>query len=65
MLVTEVRTRAKTLGIKQANKIRKADLIRTIQRTEGHSDCFGAPWRLECAELDCCWREDCQTSSPG
>ena len=34
-------------------------LIRSMQRAEGHSDCFGtAKWH--CDRLDCAWRKYCQ-----
>lgn len=65
MTVGEIREQAKTLGIKQSAKMRKGDLIRAIQNSEGNHGCFGAKWRMECAEEQCCWRGDCQTASPG
>ena len=64
MNMSEVRNRAKELGIAMG-RIRKAELIRVVQRTEGNSECFGADWRFDCPRLDCCWRTDCQTKNPG
>ena len=59
MKVEEIRQRANRLGIATAARIRKADLIRAIQRAEGNRECFGADWRLGCDQLGCCWRADC------
>jgi hypothetical protein len=37
-------------------------LIRSMQRAEGHSDCFGtAPWH--CDRIDCAWRKYCLEDS--
>jgi hypothetical protein len=40
MKMGEIKEKAKTLGIK-IRAIKKADLIRQIQRAEGNFDCFG------------------------
>ncbi|HEY7746805.1 MAG TPA: hypothetical protein VIA07_10735 [Desulfuromonadales bacterium] len=40
-------------------------MIRAIQRAEGNQDCFGAAWRFDCQQVDCCWRADCLTKNPG
>ncbi len=37
-------------------------LIRSMQRAEGHSDCFGAA-KGHCDRLDCAWRKYCQEKS--
>jgi len=52
-----VKARAKMLGVK-SGKMRKADLIRTIQTTEGNLACFQTGREI-CDQSDCCWREDC------
>ncbi len=37
-------------------------LIRSMQRAEGHSDCFGrAQWH--CDRIDCAWRKYCLEDS--
>jgi hypothetical protein len=64
MNMNEVRNRARAAGI-AAGKIRKAELIRIMQRTEGNTECFGAEWRFDCSQLGCCWRNDCLTKIPG
>ncbi|BCR06949.1 hypothetical protein DESUT3_40180 [Desulfuromonas versatilis] len=65
MNVTEIRDRAKNAGVKQAAKLRKADLIRAIQVIEGNQGCYGVEWRFSCGQADCCWRQDCLTPNPG
>jgi hypothetical protein len=59
MNMTEIRERAATVGIGSISKLRKAELIREIQRTEGNNPCYGIDWRHSCAEMFCCWRDDC------
>jgi len=56
--LTKIRSLAKDVGVKPG-KMRKADLIRSIQRSEGSFDCFGTAVDGECDQLDCLWREDC------
>ena len=57
MNMGEIRRRARLLGVKPG-RMRKADLIRAVQRAEGNFDCFG---RAEdyCDRFDCAWRDDC------
>jgi hypothetical protein len=55
MKMQDVRDKAKEMGVKTGGK--KADVIRRIQEAEGNEICFGT--RNECAEMACCWREDC------
>lgn len=57
MKVTEIKTRAKKLGI-NPGKLKKTDLILAIQKAENNPTCFGtgAP---SCPETACCWRSDC------
>jgi len=58
MKLQEIKEIAKRNGIK-AGKMSKADLIRTIQRTEGNNDCFATAYVSECNQINCLWREDC------
>jgi hypothetical protein len=57
MKMTDVQTKAKSLGIKP-KKLKKADLIRKIQVEEGNSPCFQTN-EPSCNQGDCCWRKDC------
>ena len=58
MNIKQIGTVAKSLGI-NPGKIKKADLIRVIQRTEGNFDCFATAHKGECDQLECSWRSDC------
>jgi predicted metal-binding transcription factor (methanogenesis marker protein 9) len=57
MKMNDVVKRAKKLGMK-AKAVKKADLIRQIQRAEGNFDCFGTAVQY-CDQWKCCFREDC------
>ena len=59
MRVEEIRNIARERGIK-AGKMPKGELIRTIQREEGNSDCFGVAANLPCDQAGCLWRADCR-----
>lgn len=65
MNMTEVRSRAQAIGLSRPSRMKKGDLIRSIQLREGNIDCFGSPARFSCPRLDCCWRADCLTPDPG
>ena len=58
MRLSQVQKKAKTLGVKDAWRFPKKELIKTIQRNEGNVDCFGAR-QSECNQLGCCWRNEC------
>ena len=55
--MAEIKQKAGLLGIK-AGKMKKAELIRTIQNTEGNNPCFGTA-NDYCPYTNCCFREDC------
>jgi hypothetical protein len=59
MKMTAIREQARALGIINTGKMRKGDLIRTIQNKEGNQPCFEADWRAGCQQADCSWRSDC------
>jgi hypothetical protein len=58
MKTQEIRAIAKQKGVNSA-RMKKADLIRSIQRAEGNFDCFGTPAGGGCDQSACAWREDC------
>jgi hypothetical protein len=61
MTVGEVRAKAKGLGI-CPGKMKKVELIHTIQRAEGCTACFG--WSNgQCEEMGCCFRVECLKTS--
>ena len=60
MLMQQIREIAKEQGVK-AGKLKKADLIRTIQLAEGNFDCFGSA-EADCDQQMCLWMDDCLSS---
>lgn len=58
MNMTQIRTMAKGLGVK-TGKLRKAELIRAIQKAENNPQCFNTNFSQECGQEQCLWREDC------
>jgi hypothetical protein len=58
MTLTQVKDMAKTKGLKVGN-MKKGNIIRAIQKTEGNFDCFGTATNGECEQADCLWRADC------
>jgi len=54
----EIRKMARQLGV-NSTRMRKGDLIRTIQLAEGNYDCYGTATEEECDQEECLWREDC------
>lgn len=59
MTIQEVRSLAKSKGVKTVNTMKKAEIIRTIQRAEGNFDCFGRASSGFCDQAECSWKEDC------
>ena len=57
MTVKALQKLAKELGIKPAG-LKKGELIKSIQRTEGNFDCFGTAIDY-CDQFTCLFREDC------
>ncbi|MFA5362067.1 MAG: SAP domain-containing protein [Candidatus Omnitrophota bacterium] len=55
----DIQKKAKSLGIKDADKYSKRDLIKSIQRKEGNFDCFGTVIMGTCDQNMCCWRVEC------
>jgi hypothetical protein len=58
----KIKTIAKAQGI-NARNLKKTDLIRTIQKAEGNSDCYGSATYGICEQMICLWREDCLVCS--
>lgn len=58
MNIKDIKAIAKKNGI-NAGKMKKDELIRSIQKTEGNFDCFGTAISGECSQMDCVWRGDC------
>ncbi len=58
MKMQDIRVIAKDFGIK-ASSMSKAQLIHTIQHSEGNFDCFSSAVGGECDQSKCLWRDDC------
>jgi len=58
MTVKEIQGIAKKMGLKAA-KMKKGDLVRSIQASEGNSPCFQIGALSSCDQEDCLWRSDC------
>jgi hypothetical protein len=58
MVFQEIRSMAKDMGI-NTYRMKKADIIRAIQRTENNIDCYGTERVKDCREGSCLWRDDC------
>lgn len=58
MKLREIKVIAKAKGI-DARNLKKAELIREIQKSEGNFDCFGSAISGFCDRADCVLREDC------
>ena len=58
MKLSQIHTIASSLGI-HAGKLPKAELIKSIQKSEGNFDCFSSATDGNCNQESCLWREDC------
>lgn len=59
MTMSQVRQKAVSLGVKPS-KMKKAELIHSIQKAEGYTPCFGSS-NGNCPYIDCCFMPDCLT----
>jgi hypothetical protein len=58
MKIEQIREIAKQKGI-TPGKMKKVELIRTIQSTEGNPQCFLTEQKYSCGEHACWWKADC------
>lgn len=56
--MSQLREKARELGLRAPVGISKKELIRNIQRVEGNFDCFGTAYDY-CDQFGCCWRSLC------
>ena len=54
----EIKGIAKQIGI-NAGKLKKVELVQSIQLAEGNFDCFATALDGICDQVDCVWRQDC------
>jgi hypothetical protein len=59
MNIIQVKEVAKERGVKPG-KLKKEELIRTIQLTEGNPQCYNTQFSHLCGQEGCLWREDCE-----
>ncbi len=62
MKMGKIKKMAKSLGLKISPEIKKAEVIKAIQRKEGNFDCFGTVTNY-CDQGKCLFREDCLVSA--
>jgi hypothetical protein len=60
MKLAEIKLKAKKMGI-DPGKLKKDELIKSIQIKEGNNPCFKANSSY-CGESKCLWRDDCLTT---
>lgn len=60
MTFQEIQRMAKGMGIK-TYRMKKVDMIRSIQRAENNIECYGTKRVDSCQEQSCLWRSDCLT----
>lgn len=58
MKLDEIKEIAKQHGIKPG-KLKKSELIRSIQEAEGNPACFETGTSTTCGQEECLWRGDC------
>lgn len=58
MKLEEIKEIAQLYSIK-VSKMKKADLVRAIQRAEGNEQCFEAGKSASCGQNGCSWRNIC------
>ena len=54
----EIKGIAKEIGI-NAGKLKKVELVQSIQLAEGNFDCFATAIDGICDQVECVWRQDC------
>jgi hypothetical protein len=55
--MADIKDKAQQMGI-TPGKMKKTELIHSIQRAEGCTPCYGLSGG-NCPWLECCWRSDC------
>jgi|WetSurMetagenome_2_1015567.scaffolds.fasta_scaffold27022_1 hypothetical protein len=58
MNFNELRKMAKRMGV-NTYRVKKPDIVRSIQREENNIQCFGTSRVEHCCEHECLWRNDC------
>lgn len=56
----EIKKMAKGMGV-NTFEMKKTEMIRSIQRAENNSECYGTEKLENCNEDKCLWRADCRS----
>ena len=64
MNFNDVKKLAKKMNI-NTYRLKRSDVIRSIQRAEKNIDCFATDRAIICNEMNCLWRDDCLKSQSG
>ncbi|HUT30723.1 MAG TPA: hypothetical protein VMX13_13090 [Sedimentisphaerales bacterium] len=59
MTMSQIKQKAISVGV-QPGDMKKTELIRSIQKAEGYTPCFGTS-NGRCPYTDCCFMGDCLT----
>lgn len=59
MNMTEIKKYARGKGI-DPGKMKKTELIRSIQAAENNPNCYASDRKLYCPETNCLWEKDCK-----
>jgi len=59
MNLNEVKKLAKDRGL-APGRLRKAELIRSLQAQEGNPQCYNTNLSSTCGQPNCLWRPDCR-----
>jgi hypothetical protein len=59
MKLEDVKKIAKDRDV-QIKNMKKAELIRAIQRNEGNTECYNSNASDTCGQFSCIWRDDCR-----
>jgi len=62
MKINEIKKMAKAMGL-ETGSMKKADVIRAVQKAENNIDCYATQRVASCAEDRCLWRSDCQKAN--
>jgi hypothetical protein len=60
MNFNEIQNMAKGMGI-NIYRMKKTEMIQSIQRAENNNDCYGTERVENCHEDACLWRGDCRS----
>lgn len=59
MDIKDIKKIAKQKGIKIPGSMGKKEIIHSIQKAEGNSECFATGKANICGQIQCLWRTDC------